>query len=146
MTGEENCDEHRDRSRHVFALSLPVWLAIDETMRHRRVVTSFSVHDADRIRKLRAASAGVAISLFVALAWPGGAFEKARVMPISSYDDDPFVVGAHVEGLADSGFARAADGPLLLSTSLVKIRTTTSSFARIPCRGTSAHSRTIHGP
>lgn len=157
---------------NVFALSLPVWLAIDEIMRHRRVATSFSVHDANRIRKPRAESAGIAISLFVALAWSGGApalavelpkplgntskavllcdrketgqpvaarveqaFEKARVMPISSYDDDPFVAGANVECLADSGFARAADGSLLLSTSLVKIQDDDVIFRADPVSG-----------
>jgi hypothetical protein len=47
------------------------------------------------------------------------AFEVGRVMPISSYDDDPFVHDAVVECLSDSGFAHGQDGRPLLSNTRV---------------------------
>jgi len=50
------------------------------------------------------------------------AFEAGRVMPISSYDDDPFVHDAFVECLSDSGFAHGQDGRPLLSNTRVRIQ------------------------
>ena len=43
------------------------------------------------------------------------AFEKGRVMPISSYDDDPFVEDSIVECMESSAFARGPDGRPFLS-------------------------------
>ena len=44
------------------------------------------------------------------------AFEKGRVMPISSYDDDPFVQDSIVECMDGSGFARGLNGlPILFN-------------------------------
>jgi len=50
------------------------------------------------------------------------AFEKGRVMPISSYDDDPFVQDSIVECMDASGFARGPDGRLILSNARVLIQ------------------------
>jgi hypothetical protein len=49
------------------------------------------------------------------------AFEKGRVMPISSYDDDPFVQDSVVECMAPSGFDQGPDGRLILANARTSI-------------------------
>ena len=48
-------------------------------------------------------------------------FERGHLMPISSYDDDPFVQDAIVECVADRGFPLTTDGRLVLGNSRVTI-------------------------
>src|SRR6266550_1416048 len=50
------------------------------------------------------------------------AFEKGRVMPISSYDDDPFVQDSIVECMDASGFAQGPDGRPILSNARTLIQ------------------------
>jgi hypothetical protein len=50
------------------------------------------------------------------------AFEKGRLMPISSYDDDPSVAESNVECVDPAGFAQDPHGRPLLSNSRVFIR------------------------
>jgi hypothetical protein len=48
-------------------------------------------------------------------------FERGFLMPLSSYDDDPFADDATVECLPGGGFAETADGRLLLASAHVTI-------------------------
>jgi hypothetical protein len=49
------------------------------------------------------------------------AFERGRLMPISSYEDDPFAADAVVECLPPGGFPHTADGRLLLGNARVSV-------------------------
>ncbi|RIL00253.1 MAG: hypothetical protein DCC71_18920 [Proteobacteria bacterium] len=48
-------------------------------------------------------------------------FERGQLMPLSSYDDDPFVADATVECLPGGGFAANDDGRLVLANARVAI-------------------------
>lgn len=48
-------------------------------------------------------------------------FRRGLVMPISSYDDDPFAADSVVECLPTGGFPRTADGRLLLANDRVTV-------------------------
>lgn len=62
----------------------------------------------------------IAAALGAALAQPAGAGARTE-LPISSYDDDPFVADAVLEGMSRRAFDRGADGRPILANDLVVI-------------------------
>ena len=57
-------------------------------------------------------------------------FDRGRLMPISAYDDDPFVRSAGVECVPDQGFHRADDGTLYLWTPRVTVYNESKIYRR----------------
>jgi hypothetical protein len=77
-------------------------------------------------------------AMFCDLQWAGRierAFDRGLLMPISAYDDDPFVRDAGVECVPDQGFYRADDGTLYLWNSRVTVHNEDKIYRRDPVSG-----------